>query len=127
MSTDHSSTVAAYLEAVANHDSDALRALVHPDAVFTNGQNVVTGRDGFVAAFETVYPAVIRNDVRHIFVDGDRACAVYDFVTPTSVGAVLSMEMLTLVDGLVASSLLLFDFRRWPEMMAELKASAAAQ
>ncbi len=94
--TDHLATVTEYLAAVAAHDSDRLRAVLHPDAEFRNGPNVAAGRNAFVGAFETVYPAVDRNEVRHIFIDGDAACAVYDFVTPTSVGSVLSMELLVL-------------------------------
>lgn len=76
----------------------------------------------YVAAFEKIYPAVERNDIRHIFVDGDLACAVYDFITPTSVGAVLSMELLRIGDGLIRSSELLFDLRNWPQVMAEVAA-----
>lgn len=123
--TDHLATVTEYLAAVAAHDSDRLRAVLHPDAEFRNGPNLAAGRDAFVGAFETVYPAVERNEVRHIFVDGDAACAVYDFITPTSVGAVLSMELLAFTDDLIASSVLLFDLRRWPEVLAEVQAKAA--
>ena len=124
--TDHLSTVTEYLAAVAAHDSDRLRAVLHPDSEFRNGPNVAAGRDAFVGAFETIYPAVDRNEVRHIFIDGDAACAVYDFVTPTSVGAVLSMELLAFTDDLIASSVLLFDLRRWPEVLAEVREKAAA-
>lgn len=123
---DTTATVRAYLDAVAAHDSEALATLLTPDAEFHNGPAAVSGREAFVKAFETIYPMVTRNDVRHIFVDGDLACAVYDFVTPTSVGAVLSMELLELRDGLIASSTLLFDLRRWPEAVAEVKAGATA-
>ncbi|MGB4777669.1 nuclear transport factor 2 family protein [Microbacterium sp.] len=122
MTIEPRTIVTGYLNAVAAHDSDRLRALLHEDAEFRNGPARVTGRDAYVAAFERIYPAVERNDIRHIFVDGDLACAVYDFITPTSVGAVLTMELLRIEDGLIRSSELLFDLRRWPDVTAELSA-----
>ena len=115
-----------YLDAVASHDSARVRATLHPDAEFHNGSGVFAGRDAYVAAFERVYPMVVRNEVRHIFVDGDLVCAVYDFVTPTSVGPVLSMELLTFDGGLIRSGELLFDLRQWPQVVAEVRAAAGA-
>ena len=62
-----------------------------------------------------------RNDIRHLFVDGDEACVVYDFVTSTPVGPVLSVEHLRLRNGRIASSTLVFERLHWPEVMTVLK------
>ncbi|HEX6421343.1 MAG TPA: hypothetical protein VFZ77_22770 [Acidimicrobiales bacterium] len=51
--------------------------------------------------------------------EDDRAAVMYDLVTDTSVGSVLCSEFLTIDDGRVRSSTLVFDWRRWPEVVDE--------
>jgi hypothetical protein len=46
---------------------------------------------------------------------------MYDFVTDTHVGSVLCSEFLTIDEGRIRSSTLIFDWRRWPEVLAELR------
>jgi hypothetical protein len=46
-------------------------------------------------------------------------------VTDTPAGAVLSGELLTYKDGLIKKITLLFDLRRWPEVIAEIQRKAA--
>jgi hypothetical protein len=52
---------------------------------------------------------------------------IYDFVTDTPVGAVLSVEHLKVRDGRIASSLLVFERLHWPEVRAELAARATRE
>lgn len=54
------------------------------------------------------------------------ACVIYDFVTDTPVGAVVSVEYVKFKDGRIASSLLVFERLHWPEVMAELQKRASA-
>jgi len=101
--------------------------LVHPDATF--GGTVGTearGREAFVQGFRNLAPILDRNEIREIVVDGDKAAVLYDFVTSTPAGPVLSAEFLTFVDRLIRSSTLLFDWRRWPEVLQEIQARATA-
>lgn len=67
-------------------------------------------------------PILAHNEVRQLIVDGDRAFVLYDFVTDTPVGPVLCGELLTVEEGLIHSSTLIFDWRRWPEVLQELQA-----
>jgi ketosteroid isomerase-like protein len=123
MSGSREDLVRDYVEAVGRGDYDRVAELVHPDAVMTGTvKNEAHGREAFVQGFRNLGPILERSDVREVVVDGDRAAVLYDFVTDTSAGAVLSAEFLTLHDGLIRSSTLLFDWRRWPDVLTELQA-----
>lgn len=127
MATDPRELLTAYIQAVGDRRLEALPPLLVPDAQFTLGDNTVRGRDAFVGAFRRLLPIIERNDIRHLFVDGDEACVVYDFVTSTPVGPVLSVEYLRLSNGRIASSTLVFERLHWPEVLAVLKDREARQ
>ena len=59
--------------------------------------------------FVRLMPILERNDIRKIFVDGNEACVIYDFVTDTAAGAVPTVEWLRVDGGRVASVHLFFD------------------
>ena len=114
--------VVEYVSAAGEGRIDRLEELVHPAARFGGTvKSEATGREAFVQGFRNLAPIVIRNEIRDIVVEGDRAFVLYEFVTDTPVGPVLSGELLTVDDGLIRSSTLLFDWRRWPEVMTELQ------
>ncbi|HKC90120.1 MAG TPA: nuclear transport factor 2 family protein [Candidatus Limnocylindria bacterium] len=121
MTTDARELVTSYIAAVGERRLEALPPLLEPDAQFTLGDNTVRGREAFVGAFRRLLPIIERNDIRHLFVDGDEACVVYDFVTSTPVGPVLSVEHLGLRNGRIASSTLVFERLHWPEVLSVLK------
>ena len=52
--------------------------------------------------------------------EGTNAAVLYDFVTDTDVGPVLTAEFLRVEEGKIRSITPLFDWRRWPEVMLEL-------
>ena len=119
--------VHAYLAAVGEGRFDDLREMLHPDASFGGAiSGSFEGREAFVGAFTRLSAILVRNDVREVVVEGDRAFVLYDFVTDTPVGPVLSGELITFEGELIRSSILLFDQRRWPEVMAEVARRAAA-
>jgi hypothetical protein len=126
MATDPRALVTSYIQAVGERRLEALPALLEPDAAFTLGDNTLRGRDAFVGAFRRLLPIIERNDIRHVFVDGDEACVVYDFVTSTPVGPVLSVEHIKLRNGRIASSTLVFERLHWPEVMAVIKEREAS-
>jgi SnoaL-like protein len=121
MATDVRALLTSYIQAVGDRRLDALPPLLEDDAAFTLGDNTVRGRDAFVNAFRRLLPIIERNEIRHLFVDGDMACVVYDFVTSTPVGPVLSVEYLALQNGRIASSTLVFERLHWPEVLSVLK------
>jgi hypothetical protein len=112
--------VTSYIKAVGEHRLDALPAMLEPDVEFTLGDNTVRGVEAFVAGFQRLMPIILRNDIRKVFVDGDEACVIYDFVTDTPAGAVLSVEYLKFRNGRLASTVLVFERLHWPEALAEL-------
>ena len=127
MATDARELLTSYIQAVGERRLEALPPLLDPDAEFTLGDNTFRGRDAFVGAFRRLLPIIDRNDIRHLFVDGDEACVVYDFVTNTPVGPVLSVEYIKLRNGRIASSTLVFERLHWPEVLAVLKDREAKQ
>jgi hypothetical protein len=115
--------VLEYVAAAGGRRFDQLAELVHPEATFGGTvKGEIHGRDALVQGFRNLRPIIVRNDVRELIVEGNRASVLYDFVTDTPVGPVLSAEFLTVEDGLIRSSTLLFDHRRWPEVVQELQA-----
>jgi SnoaL-like domain len=127
MATDPRELVTSYIQAVGERRLDLLPPLLEPDADFTLGDNIVRGRDAFVGAFRRLLPIIERNQIRHLFVDGDEACVIYDFVTNTPVGPVLSVEHIKVRNGRIASSTLVFERLHWPEVLTTLKEREATQ
>lgn len=114
-----------YIKAVGEHRLEDLAAMLDPEAEFTVGDNTFRGADAFVGAFKPLVPIIVRNDIRKVFADGDEAVVIYDFVTDTRVGAVLSVEHIRFRAGRIVSSVLVFERLHWPEVQAELAARAA--
>ncbi len=118
--TDPKSVALSYLETMGRKDFEAFAALLAPDVVFTGPQTMLEGAGAVVAAYRRLSGMLLRNEPRKIFVDRDEVCAIYDFVTDTSVGAVPTVEWLRLEHGKVRSIFLLTDHVRWPKALEEL-------
>ena len=122
MSTSVRELVSEYVGAAGDKRFDRLAELVHPEATFDGTVKVQTkGAEAFVQGFRNLEPIILRNQVREVIVEGDRAFVLYDFVTDTPVGPVLCGELLTVEGGLIRSSTLIFDWRRWPAVLHELQ------
>lgn len=125
MSRSPKHLVDEYVSAVSSGDFERLAELVHADATF--GGTVMAeanGADAFVQGFRNLRPITVRTEVREVVVDEDQAAVLYDFVTDTQVGSVLCAEFLTFEGDRIRSSTLLLDWRRWPEVLDELRARA---
>ncbi len=120
MAKDVRDLTIAYIETVGKHELEGLRPLLDPAAEFTLGDATFRGVDAFIGAFVRLMPILERNNIRKVFVDADEACVIYDFVTSTPPGPILSVEYLKFVDGRIKSSLLVFERLHWPEVMAVL-------
>ncbi len=119
--------VSDYTAAISEGDFDRLAALVHPDATF--GGTVASeahGREAFVQGFRNLRPITVCTEVRNVVIEENRAAVLYDLVTDTDVGSVLCSEFLKIDDGLIVASTLVFDWRRWPEVLTEIKDRIAA-
>jgi len=109
MTQSESAAIArTYIEAVGAHDLETVGGLLSDElaAVFAGG---TIGKPEWIAALGRLLPALVRNDVREVFADGDRACVVYDFVTDTPAGAVPCVELVTVREGRITAIELIFD------------------
>ena len=114
--------VIEYVSAAGEKRFDRLEELVHPDATMDGTVKTESkGAEAFVQGFRNLAPIIDRNEIREVIVDGDRAFVLYDFVTDSPAGAVLTGELLTIQDERIRSSTLIFDWRRWPEVLVELR------
>lgn len=97
-----------YIEAVGRHDLDTVGDLLADDlaAGFAGG---AFGKAEWLAALKRLLPALIRNDIREVFAEGDRACVVYDFVTDTPAGAVVCVELVTVEADAITRIELILD------------------
>lgn len=110
----------AYLEAVSRKDFENFERLLAADVTFRGPAGDVSGARDVAAAYRRLAPIIVKNELQKIFVDGGELCVIYEFVTNTRVGAVPTMEWLTIEDGQVRSIWLLTDHVRWPKALEEL-------
>ncbi|MFP3466126.1 nuclear transport factor 2 family protein [Leifsonia sp. SIMBA_070] len=106
--TDAETVARRYIQAVGAHDEEPLDDLLDV-ALVAEFAGTTLDKDGWRAALHRLLPALVRNEIREVFSDGDRACVVYDFVTDTAAGAVRCVELLTVRDGRIAHIELLLD------------------
>jgi SnoaL-like domain len=126
MSTDVRALVVEYVQAVGQRRFDRFQQLLHPDVEFGGATAVqLQGAPAVAEGFRRLGPIIVRNDLEQLIVEGDKAFVLYDFVTDTDVGPVLTGEFLTVQDGQIRSITLLFDWRRWPEVLQELQRRTA--
>jgi ketosteroid isomerase-like protein len=97
-----------YVEAVGRHDLDAVESLF-AESLVARFAGAAFDRAEWLQALARLLPALLRNDIVHVFGDGDRAAVVYDFVTDTAARAVRCVELLTVRSGLIVEIELLLD------------------
>jgi ketosteroid isomerase-like protein len=121
---DAGTVITRYLELVGAHDLAPLEDLFADDLVATTS-GASFGKAEWIAALRRLLPVLVRNDIRHVFVDGDDACAVYDFVTDTEAGAVPCVEWITVTGDRISRVELIFEKANWAHVAAALQERAA--
>ena len=116
--------VRAYLSAVGNKDLGKVEELLAPDVTVVGPANKLSGARDVLAALRRIGAIHVRNDVKRVFVDGDEACVIYDFVTDT-VGTVPTIEWLSFEGGRIRSVNLYYDQLPWQTLRQELAKRAA--
>ena len=107
--SDLTKIVRDYLEGWNRKDAGAFAAVLAPDVRFKGPLAQTEGRDPFLAAVTRMFPSVEKLELRALFVEDDRALAVYDFICAPPIGCLRTAEMIGLRDGLIVSSELFFD------------------
>lgn len=113
-----------YIAAVGTHDLAPLDLLLD-DSLVAAFAGDTFGKAAWSEALERLLPALVRNDIREVFVHGDRACVVYDFVTDTPAGAVLCVELITVRNGLITQIELVLDRVAFAPVRTALQERAA--
>ncbi len=113
----------AYIDAWSRKDAAAIADLIAPSVTFKGPMAQTQGAGPFMAAVGAMFALLRRIDRRALFVDGDAALAVYDFVCAEPIGACRTAEMLTIEGGKIVASELFFDARPF-EAMARARSAA---
>lgn len=122
--TDTGALARTYIEAVGARDLAPLDMLFDERMVATfSGTRL--DKSEWIEAIRRLLPVLIRNDIREIFVAGQRACVVYDFVTDTPAGAVVCAELITVEDGRITEIELVLDRVAFAPVHATLKKQAS--
>lgn len=111
--TNTKDTVTAFYSRIENEDFEGVRALLHDDMKFHGPMQSVDGADQLVSMLSMIAGVTESFRMKHVFVDGDRACAVYDLMTATPIGPSPMAEYFELRDGRIASLHAHFDARPW--------------
>lgn len=119
MNREIEATVREYLSAVANKDLGRVERLIAPDIELVGPAMTLAGARDVLAALRRIGAIHVRNDVKRVFVDGDEACVIYDFVTDT-VGVVPTIEWLGFQAGRIRSVKLYYDQVPWQTLRQEL-------
>ena len=122
------SVARAYLSAVGNKDLGRVEQLLTPDVTFAGPVMKLSGAPDLLAALRRIGAVHVRNDIQRVFVDGDEACVIYDFVTDT-IGSVPTIEWLRFEGGRIRDVKLYYDQVPWQKLREELarRAAQAAQ
>jgi hypothetical protein len=117
-----------YLEAVGRKQFDRVAELLHPNVEFLTSARAIRGVPAYVDVLRRLAPIIVRNDVHTTIVDGNDVAVLYDFVTDTPAGKVPTIEWITVDEGLIRTSRLIFHTEHWPAAVAELtRRSSGAQ
>ncbi|MDR6971326.1 nuclear transport factor 2 family protein [Leifsonia shinshuensis] len=124
-STDTETVARQYIHAVGARDEDPLDDLFDV-ALVAEFAGSTLDKEGWTAALRRLMPVILRNEIREVFTNGERACIVYDFVTDTAAGAVRCVELLTVRDGRIVQIELLLDRAAFAPVNEELEKRAAS-
>ena len=105
--------VSAFYASIENKDFDALRRMLHDDLDSVGPIERLDNADDFVATLSKMSGLTDGVRIRHLFVDGERACCVLDLVTATPIGESPVAEYFELRDGRIAAIRSHFDSRPW--------------
>ncbi len=111
-------TAAAFYNHIENKDFAAVRGLLHDDLEYQGPMVSFDNADALVARLQSMAEVTASFRAKHMFVDGERACFVYDLITHTPMGPSPFAEYLVVRDGRIASIRAHFDASPWLAMSA---------
>jgi hypothetical protein len=118
--SDPKTIATLYLDAMSRRDFRSFERMLSQDVLFTGPAGTLTGAQPVAGAYKRLSSVLVRNDLKRLFMDGNEACVIYDFVTDTPAGAVATVEWLKIGQGKIHSIWLVTDHVRWPLVLAEI-------
>ncbi len=111
--------ITAFYASIEHKDFDALRNLLHDALKFEGPNERIENADSFVATLTSMAHVTESFRVKHLFVDGDRACCVFDLITATPLRESPVSEYFELREGRIASIRAHFDSHPWIALYAK--------
>lgn len=99
----------AYVVAIGDKELSKVEALLAPDVQLTSPAMTLASAAEVLTAFRRIGAILVRNEILRIFVDGNEACVIYDFVTDTAIGTVPTVEWLRIEGGRIRSVKVYYD------------------
>jgi SnoaL-like domain len=99
--------------------------LLAADLRFRGPTTTRTSAEDHITALNRLGAIHVRNDVKHVFVDGDDVCVIYDFVTDTKAGALPMIEWLHFENARIRSIELYYDRLPWQTVTDAITQRAA--
>ena len=109
-----------YVEAVGDKEFGKIEALLAPDVQFTSPAMTLSSAAEVLTALRRIGAILVRNEIRRVFVDGNEACVIYDFVSDTAIGTVPTVEWLRIEGGRIRCVKLYYDRAPWLTVATEL-------
>ena len=121
---DRETLVRTYIEAEGNRDWATVEGLLDEDLKFRLGEKEV-GKAAYLAILGRLGLVWSGNRIKRIFVDGDEACALYDFLPDMGAGAVPCVEWIRFRGDKIGEIDFLFERENWSAVEEEMKRRAA--
>lgn len=112
-------TIGAFYANIESKSFDALRDLLDEDLDFQSPIDHFDKAEHLIAKLTKLSAVTESFQVKHLFVDGDRACCVYDLVTATPLRESPATEYFELRDGRITSIRAHYDSRPWAALFAK--------
>jgi len=112
-----------YIEAEGQRDWATIEGLLDEDLKFRLGDKEV-GKSQYLGILKRLGLVWNGNRIKRIFVDGNEACALYDFLSDTPTGAVPCVEWVRFRDDKITEINFLFEREKWGPIDEEMKRRA---
>ena len=116
--------VREYIEAEGNRDWATIEGLLEENLRFRLGDKEV-GKPQYLAILKRLGLVWNGNRIKRIFVDGNEACALYDFLSDTPTGAVPCVEWIRFRGDKISEIDFLFEREKWGVVEDEIKRRAS--
>lgn len=108
-----------YIEAEGQKDWTAIESLLDQNLRFRLGDKEI-GKAEYLGVLKRLGIVWNGNQVKRIFVDGNEAVALYDFISDTPTGAVPCVEWIRLRGGKIIEIDFLFEREKWGAVEKEI-------